>query len=137
MNIWFRLAAFFMVTGVGLGAFGAHGLKSRLTADALQIYQTAVFYHLIHALGLFVVAWASAGGPVSPTGPTGGTAGTFKTAPAIRFAGWTISMGIVIFAGSLYLLAVTGVRWFGAVTPIGGACFLAGWTALAVGKARG
>lgn len=115
-----------MLLGVGLGAFGAHGLRARLTPDAMHIYQTAVLYHLIHALGLFAVAWAaSAGRGDSPQG-----------APAVRFAGWALSIGIVVFAGSLYLLAVTGVRGLGAVTPIGGVCFLAGWAALALNKAR-
>ena len=75
MNSWFRLGAFFMAAGVGLGAFGAHGLKGRLSADAMQIYQTAVFYHLVHALGLLAVAWAAA----VPAG---------RPSTFVRFAGW-------------------------------------------------
>lgn len=123
MNLWFRLGAFFMMTGVALGAFGAHGLKGRLSPEAMQIYQTAVFYQLIHAMGLFVVAGAAL---TSPTRP----------APALDRAGIVFGAGIVIFSGSLYLLAMTGLKWLGAVTPIGGLLFLFGWGTLAFQKIK-
>jgi uncharacterized membrane protein YgdD (TMEM256/DUF423 family) len=109
-----------MLSGVGLGAFGAHGLKGRISVEALQIYHTAVLYHLVHGLGLFAVAWAW----------------SVKPAPAVRWAGLALSAGIVIFSGSLYLLAVTGARWLGAVTPIGGLLFLSAWGLLAFHKTK-
>jgi uncharacterized membrane protein YgdD (TMEM256/DUF423 family) len=115
MNIWFRVASMFLMAGVGLGAFGAHGLKTRLSVESMQIYQTAVFYHLVHGLGIFAVAWAWSQRP----------------AGFVRAAGWALCIGIVIFCGSLYLMALTGVRWLGAVTPIGGLAFILGWGILA------
>ena len=117
---WFKTAAFFMLTGVVLGAFGAHGLRGRVSPEMMQVYQTGVFYHLVHALGLFVVD----------------SAAQRKTAGAIRVAGLALSGGIVIFSGSLYLLAVTGVKWLGAVTPIGGLLFLTGWAVLLLGPSQ-
>ena len=106
--------------GVLLGAFGAHGLRDRLTADMLAVYETGIQYHLSHALGLLAVAWAASRWPNAWTGS----------------AGWLFVAGILLFSGSLYLLALTGVRWLGAITPIGGLCFIAGWVALAVGALR-
>ena len=99
---------------MALGAFAAHGLKSRLTPDLLATFETGVRYHMFHALGLFAVAWAATRWPGS------GTAA----------AGWLFVAGTLIFSGSLYLLAITGVRWLGAITPLGGLCFLAGWLVL-------
>ncbi len=104
-----------MMVAVALGAFGAHGLRGRLTDGLFQVYQTAVLYHMVHALGLFAVAWAW----------------SHKPSPSVRFAGIALASGILIFSGSLYILAVTGARWLGAVTPIGGLCFIAGWATLA------
>ncbi len=112
---WVRLASFLMFIGVVLGAFGSHALKPRLSEYAADIYKTAVLYHFIHALGLFVVAWL-----VAQWGDT----------PAIHYAGLFFVLGILFFSGSLYLLAVTGIRWLGAVTPVGGVCFLSGWALL-------
>lgn len=105
------LAAFL---AVALGAFGAHGLRDLLTPDLLATYETGVRYHFYHALGLFAAAYAVARWP-------GGQAG---------LAGWLFIAGIVLFSGSLYLLALTGVRWLGAITPFGGLAFLAGWALL-------
>jgi len=109
------LAALNMIAAVGAGAFGAHGLKRMLTPDLLAIWQTGVLYHLVHALGLFVVALLGA--------RFGST--LLSTAGAVMFA------GIVLFSGSLYLLALTGTRWLGAVTPLGGVAFLAAWALVA------
>ncbi|WP_028356176.1 DUF423 domain-containing protein [Bordetella petrii] len=109
------LAALNMIAAVGAGAFGAHGLKRMLTPDLLAIWQTGVLYHLVHALGLFVVALL---------GARFGSA-LLSTAGAVMFA------GIVLFSGSLYLLALTGTRWLGAVTPLGGVAFLAAWALVA------
>lgn len=100
-------------SGVGLGAFGAHALKERLPADLLAIYQTGVQYHLIHAVALLATAVLADGG-VRPA----------------RLAGWMFVAGLVLFSGSLYTLSITGVRVLGAVTPLGGVCFLVGWAAL-------
>ena len=99
---------------MALGAFAAHGLKSRLTPDLLATFETGVRYHMFHALGLFAVAWAAT------RWPGGGTTA----------AGWLFVAGTLIFSGSLYLLAITGVRGLGAITPLGGLCFLAGWLVL-------
>lgn len=106
-----------MLAGVALGAFGAHGLKARLTPESMQIYQTAVLYHFIHALGLFVVALAAFQHPDNAR---------------IPMAGFAFVFGILVFSGSLYLLSVTGTRWLGALTPIGGLLFLLGWGLLAI-----
>jgi len=109
------LAALNMIAAVGAGAFGAHGLKRMLAPDLLAIWQTGVLYHLIHALGLFIVALL---------GARFGSA-LLSTAGLVMFA------GIVLFSGSLYLLAVTGTRWLGAITPLGGVAFLLAWALVA------
>ena len=121
------MTRFFLVTGavsafvaVALGAFGAHGLRSRVTADMLAVFETAARYHMYHALALLGVAWATS------RGLGGATA-----------AGFLFLAGTVLFSGSLYLLTLTGHRWLGAITPFGGACFLAGWAVLAVAAWRG
>ena len=100
---------------VALGAFGAHGLKSRLPADMLAVYQTGVQYHFYHALGLVLIGLAVLHLPDSA---------------ALRAAGWLMAAGILLFSGSLYALALSGERWLGAVTLIGGLAFLLGWAAL-------
>ncbi len=106
---------------VAAGAFGAHGLKARLGPDLLAIFETGVRYHLVHALGLFVVAWVAARWPGRPAAA----------------AGWLLVAGTLLFSGSLYALALTGVRGWGAVTPFGGLCFLAGWACVVWAAARG
>ena len=111
-----RLAAIVMAFGVALGAFGAHGLKPRLMPDMLAIYETGVRYHLVHGLGLFVAAWL---------------AGEDQTRSA-RLAGILFAVGILLFSGSLYLLALTGIRALGAITPLGGLAWIAGWTIVAL-----
>ena len=118
---WFATGAVLCALGVVLGAFGAHGLRERLTADLLAVFETGVRYHLIHALGLLAVAWAASRWPNAWVGA----------------AGWLFVAGIAVFSGSLYVLAVTGIRWLGAITPIGGVCLIAGWVVLAVGALRG
>jgi len=112
--IWAKVASLFMFSGVVLGAFGAHALRDKLSPSAIEIYKTAVLYHLIHALGLFVIAWLS----------------TQSTDPKIFWSGILLTLGIVLFSGSLYLLAATGTKWLGAITPLGGLAFLAGWLVL-------
>ena len=100
---------------VALGAFGAHGLRGRLTPEMLAVFQTGVQYHMYHALALILVS-----------GIMGRMSGWL-----VQTAGWCFVAGIVFFSGSLYLLAMTGVTILGAITPIGGLLFLAGWACLA------
>ena len=106
---------------VGLGAFGAHVLKDRLSAPMVEVYQTAVLYHLVHAVGLVLV------GLVAHLLPDSGP---------VRWAGWLLATGTLLFSGSLYLLTVTGIRGLGAITPLGGIAFLAGWALLAIAVLR-
>ncbi|MCC9075823.1 DUF423 domain-containing protein [Litorilinea aerophila] len=107
---------------VALGAFGAHGLQGRLTPDLLQVYETGVRYHFYHALALFAVVMAM---------------GRWPNTAWLAAAGWLFVVGILIFSGSLYALALSGVRWLGAITPLGGVAFIAGWICLAWGVWRG
>ena len=110
--LWIGALAAFI--GVAFGAFGAHGLRGRLSAESLSVFETGVRYQMYHAFALFVVAIA--------LDRFGGW--------SVRAAGWLFTFGIVVFSGSLYALALTGVRTFGAITPIGGLAFLAGWAML-------
>ena len=118
---WFAIGAVLCGLGVTLGAFGAHGLRGRLTPEMLEVFETGIRYHLLHAVALLAVAWALARWPNVWVG----------------VSGWLFIGGIVIFSGSLYLLAVTGTRWLGAITPIGGLCFILGWATLAMGTLKG
>ena len=114
------LGSLFAFIAVGAGAFGAHALRARLTPELLAVWETAARYQMYHALALLGVALAAS------RWPAGGW-----SAP-----GWLFTAGIVIFSGSLYVLALSGVRWLGAITPIGGVAFLAGWALLALAGAR-
>ena len=107
---------------VAAGAFGAHALKARLAPDLLAIFETGARYQMYHALGLVAAAWAGSRGPAAHG--------------AASWAGWLFVAGTVLFTGSLYALALTGVRALGAVTPFGGVAFLAGWVALALAALR-
>ena len=115
VRLFFVLGALAALIGVTLGAFAAHGLKSRLDPTALTTFETGVRYHMYHALALLAVAWAATRWP-------GG---------AVNASGWLFAAGIVLFSGSLYALSLTGMRWLGAITPLGGLAFLAGWLCLA------
>jgi uncharacterized membrane protein YgdD (TMEM256/DUF423 family) len=97
---------------VMLGAFGAHGLKTKLTAEMLAVYQTGVHYHLFHALGLLAV---------------GLVATQIADSVWLKWSGWLMLAGIILFSGSLYVLSVSGLRWLGMVTPFGGVAFIAAW----------
>jgi uncharacterized membrane protein YgdD (TMEM256/DUF423 family) len=110
------LGCVFGLLAVAAGAFGAHALRARLPADLLAVFETAARYQMYHALALLAVALVAARAPSS----------------LAAAAGWLFSAGIVLFSGSLYALALTGIRVLGAVTPLGGLCFLAGWAALAL-----
>jgi uncharacterized membrane protein YgdD (TMEM256/DUF423 family) len=102
--------------GVAAGAFGAHALRARVAPDLLAVFETGARYQMYHALALFAVAWVS----------------TRAATPMAAWAGWLFVAGTVLFSGSLYALALSGVRGLGAVTPLGGVCFLAGWVCLAL-----
>ena len=104
-----------------LGAFGAHGLKLWMSPDLFTVYQTAVQYQFYHALGLLGVGLLSH---------------QFPTQTLIKWAGWFMFAGIVIFSGSLYTLSLTSTRWLGAITPIGGAAFIVSWILLIVSIIR-
>jgi len=122
------MAKAFLVAGslaaalaVVLGAFGAHALKARLGADLLAVWRTAVEYHFYHALALLAVGLLLL---------------HFPAESALRWAGLAFAVGLLLFSGSLYVLALSGLRWLGAVTPLGGLAFIAGWLALAWGVWR-
>ncbi len=111
------LSAALLALAVILGAFGAHGLKDVLGNYEKEIFEKAVFYHFIHALGALVVALSAASGTIP--------AALAKRVCALLF------VGVIFFSGSLYLLALTGERWLGAITPVGGICFILAWGQLA------
>jgi uncharacterized membrane protein YgdD (TMEM256/DUF423 family) len=111
---FFVMGALLAGLAVAAGAFGAHALRDRLAPDMLAIFETAARYQMYHALALLAVAWATARWPES----------------SAVLAGWCFVAGIVVFSGSLYVLALTGTRWLGAITPLGGLAFLAGWALL-------
>lgn len=110
---WVQIGSALMFLGVALGAFGAHMLRGRVSEYAMDVYKTGVLYHLVHALALFAVAWLVAQGVAK-----------------VNLAGMCFAAGIVLFSGSLYALAITGVKALGAITPLGGLAFLAGWAVL-------
>jgi uncharacterized membrane protein YgdD (TMEM256/DUF423 family) len=114
-RVFFVIGAASGFIAVALGAFAAHGLKARLAPEVLATFEVGVRYQMYHALALFAVAWACTRWP-----------GTLANA-----AGWLFVAGTLVFSGSLYLLALTGEKWLGAVTPLGGLAFLAGWLCLA------
>ena len=120
-RLFFMLGSLSAFLAVVLGAFGAHALKARLPADLLAVFEVGVRYQMAHALALLAVAWAHTRWP-------GGVLTT---------GGWLFLAGTVFFSGSLYLMALTGTRWLGAVTPIGGVAWLAAWLCLAWAAWRG
>jgi uncharacterized membrane protein YgdD (TMEM256/DUF423 family) len=111
---FFRAGALLAGLGVALGAFGAHGLRARVTPDLLAVFETGVRYQMYHALALLGISLAW----------------TRWSTPHLTVAGSLFLAGMALFSGSLYVLTLTGARWWGAVTPLGGVAFLAGWIAL-------
>ena len=120
-KIFLLLGSLAMMFAVGLGAFGAHGLKDKLSADMLAVYRTGVDYHFYHALGLLALGMIAAHLPESEL---------------VKWSGGLMAAGIVLFSGSLYLLALTGTRWLGAITPLGGAAWIVAWALLAAALLR-
>lgn len=111
------LGAISLFLGVGMGAFGAHGLKTVLSPEMLTVYQTGVTYQMWHGLGLFGIALLSS---------------QANESRLLRWAGWLMFAGILLFSGSLYLLALTQCRWLGIITPFGGLGFLTAWALIAI-----
>ena len=107
----FAAGAILAGLGVALGAFGAHGLKAVVSPEMLAVFETGVRYQMYHGLGLLALAWAIGRWPER----------------RLAAAAWPLLAGTVVFSGSLYILVLTGVRWFGAITPIGGVALIAGW----------
>lgn len=122
-RLFFALGAVSGFLSVALGAFGAHALRQRLqlSPDMLRIWETGVHYQMMHALALLAIGFAATRYPNGPW-------------PA---AGWCFVAGTVVFSGSLYVLSLSGIRWLGAITPIGGVLFLVGWILLVVTALRG
>jgi uncharacterized membrane protein YgdD (TMEM256/DUF423 family) len=116
VRLWFIIGCLMAGLGVAAGAFGAHALKQRLSPELLQVFETGVRYQMYHAFGLLAVALAMNRWPNS----------------TLQIAAWLFIAGIVLFSGSLYALCLSGIRVLGAITPIGGLCFLGGWVYLAL-----
>lgn len=112
-RLWLALGAANAFLSVAMGAFAAHALRPRLEPRMVEVFETAARYQMFHALGMLAVAWV------------------VSLRPAASFAGWAMLGGVVLFSGSLYAMALTGVRALGAITPFGGVCFLVGWALLA------
>jgi uncharacterized membrane protein YgdD (TMEM256/DUF423 family) len=121
MRLFFVLGAVLAGLAVGLGAFAAHSLRATVSAADLATFETGVRYHMYHALALLAVAGALARWPSG----------------SATAAGWCFTAGIALFSGSLYLLVITGPRWLGAITPLGGVAFVLGWGLLAWAAIRG
>jgi len=109
------------LAAVALGAFGAHALKARLSAEMLAVWHTGIEYHVYHALGLLAVGLAAT---------------QLADSTLLKWSGWLMLAGIVLFSGSLYALALSGERWLGAITPIGGVAFLGAWALFVIAVLR-
>ncbi|MEC0232415.1 DUF423 domain-containing protein [Paenibacillus alba] len=118
MKIFLLLGSLNAFLSVALGAFGAHALKAKLTPDKLDVYQTGVHYHMIHAIALILIAVLSDK--------------LTNSSALVNASGWAIFIGIILFSGSLYALSLTGLKIFGPITPLGGVSFLVGWVLLAI-----
>jgi uncharacterized membrane protein YgdD (TMEM256/DUF423 family) len=116
-RVFFIIGALSAGIAVAAGAFGAHGLKGRLSSEMIAVFEVGVRYQMYHAFALLASAWAVTKWPSA----------------LVTAGGWSFVGGTVIFSGSLYLLSISGVKWLGAITPLGGLAFIAGWICLAVG----
>ena len=120
VRVFLMLGAVSGAISVAAGAFGAHALRPRVSPEMLAVFETGARYQMFHALALVAAAWVL----------------SRSSGPAAAWAGWLFAIGTVLFSGSLYALALSGIRAIGAVTPLGGLSFVAGWIALAVAAAR-
>jgi uncharacterized membrane protein YgdD (TMEM256/DUF423 family) len=121
MKVFIIIGAINAFLAVALGAFGAHGLADKLEPKYLEIWKTAVTYQMFHAIGLFVI---------------GLLLGKVGESSLFSWSGWLMQVGIILFSGSLYILSVTQISKLGAITPIGGVCFLAAWILVVVGTLK-
>ena len=119
-RLFATLGSLSALIAVAAGAFGAHALRARLAPDLLAVFETGARYQMYHALALLAVAWIASRSP----------------SPLTAWAGWLFVIGTLLFSGSLYALALSGIRIFGAITPLGGLSFMAGWTCLALAARR-
>ena len=117
-KLFLALGGINALIAVGLGAFGAHALRSVISTEMMETYQTGIRYHFYHALGLMIIALVAFHLPSSAL---------------IKWSGWVMFAGIVLFSGSLYILSLSGMTRFGAVTPLGGVAFIAAWVLLVIG----
>lgn len=117
LKLFLMIGSINMLIAVGLGAFGAHGLQGKLTERMIEIYQTGVQYHMIHAIAILIIAVV---------------ADRLGYPAMLSWAGWAMFLGIIFFSGSLYVLSISGVKVLGAITPIGGVFFMVGWVLLAL-----
>ena len=121
-RLFFAVGTISAFVAVAAGAFGAHGLKNSLSAEMLAIFETAARYQMYHAFALIAAAWA---------------AQRFPNSSLVTTSGYLFVVGTILFSGSLYALSLTETRWLGAITPLGGAAFLAGWLCLAYAALKG
>ncbi|ARK32817.1 DUF423 domain-containing protein [Halalkalibacter krulwichiae] len=121
-KLFIFIGSFIMALSVMIGAFGAHGLEPRLTEKMMKNYQTGVQYHMIHGIGILVVGLLALKIPVSGL---------------LNGAGWAFLVGVLLFSGSLYAMALTGITKLGAITPIGGLAFIVGWVLVGIAVVRG
>lgn len=120
LKIFIVLGSLNAFLSVVLGAFGAHGLKNKLSPEMLAIYQTGVQYHMYHAIGLILI----------------GMLAYWLDPSTLNWAGWSLLIGIILFSGSLYVLSISGIKWLGAITPLGGLAFLIGWLLIVIAAFR-
>ncbi|SEF94806.1 DUF423 domain-containing protein [Paenibacillus sp. UNC499MF] len=118
MRLFMMLGSINMFLAVALGAFGAHMLKTKISADMLAVYQTGVQYHMIHAVGLIAIGLAADR--------------LTQNQSLVNASGWAIVIGIILFSGSLYVMSLSGIKVLGAITPFGGVAFLTGWVLFAI-----
>ncbi|KYG29291.1 DUF423 domain-containing protein [Alkalihalobacillus trypoxylicola] len=120
-KIFLIIGSLVMALAVGIGAFGAHGLEGKISERMLKNYQTGVQYHMIHGVGILIV---------------GLLALKLTSSSLLNGAGWSFLIGIVLFSGSLYIMALTGITKLGAITPLGGLAFIVGWVLIAIAAVR-
>lgn len=133
-RIFSVLGALSAALAVAAGAFGAHALRARVEPRMLEVFETAARYQMYHALGLFAVAWVISRAVQATAIGTGAMAAPRATFAVV--AGWLFVAGTLLFSGSLYAMTLTGVRALGAITPVGGVCFIAGWLCLGIAAMR-
>lgn len=122
LKLFMLIGSINMLIAVGLGAFGAHGLQPKLSERMFEIYQTGVQYHMIHAVGILIIA---------------SLADRFTNPVMLTWAGWAMFVGIIFFSGSLYILSISGIKILGAITPIGGVFFMVGWLLIVITAIKG